>query len=131
MLAMRLRKNITSSGGRRINDRFWPILLKKSAMVSTVEKYAFEIEIFTLSRGFRAQISRSGAQKRRFQRSVFGQSGRTDFFNSIGQKWLVALVSLGGYLAQLELARYTSPRLESARLAAMTVTVALTVTFIR
>ncbi|SDS85678.1 hypothetical protein SAMN05216585_3672 [Pseudomonas chlororaphis] len=29
-----------------------PILLKKSAMVPTVEKYAFEIEIFTLSRGF-------------------------------------------------------------------------------
>jgi hypothetical protein len=62
------------------------ILLKKSAMVSTVEKYALEIEIFTLSRGFRAQISRSGAQKRRFQQSVRGQSGRTDFFNRIGQK---------------------------------------------
>ena len=29
----------------------WPILLKKSTMVSTVEKYALEIEIFTLSRG--------------------------------------------------------------------------------
>jgi hypothetical protein len=65
---------------------FWPILLKKSAMVSTAEKYAIEIEIFTLSRGFRAQISRSGAQKRRFQRSVCGQSGRTDFFNRIGRK---------------------------------------------
>ncbi|PQP00719.1 hypothetical protein C5612_22510 [Pseudomonas frederiksbergensis] len=60
-----------------------PILLKKSAMVSTVEKYALEIEIFTLSRGFRGQISRSRAQKRRFQRSVSGQSGRTDFFNRI------------------------------------------------
>ncbi|AVU74225.1 hypothetical protein CRX69_03090 [Pseudomonas rhizophila] len=55
-------------------------------MVSTVEKYAPEIEIFTLSRGIRAQISRSGAQKRRFQRSVCGESGRTDFFNRIGQK---------------------------------------------
>jgi hypothetical protein len=62
-----------------------PILLKKSAMVSTVEKYAFEIEIFTLSRGFPGSISRSGAQKRRFQRSVCGQPGRTDFFNRIGQ----------------------------------------------
>jgi hypothetical protein len=51
-----------------------------------VEKYALEIEIFTLSRGFRAQISRSGAQKTHFQLSVRGQSGRTDFFNSIGQK---------------------------------------------
>jgi len=43
-----------------------PILLKKSAMVSTAEKYALEIEVFTLIRGFRVQISRSGAQKRRF-----------------------------------------------------------------
>ena len=32
-------------------------------MVSTVEKYALEIEIFTLSRGFAAQISHSDAQK--------------------------------------------------------------------
>lgn len=63
-----------------------PILLKKSAMVSTTEKYALEIEIFTLSRGFRVQISRSGAQKRHFQRSVCGQSGRTDFFNRIDPK---------------------------------------------
>jgi hypothetical protein len=33
-------------------DRFRPTLLKKSAMVSKVEKYALEIEIFALSRGF-------------------------------------------------------------------------------
>ncbi len=33
-----------------------PILLKKSAQISTVEKYALEIEIYTLNRGFRAQI---------------------------------------------------------------------------
>jgi len=66
--------------------RIRPILLKKSVMDSTTEKYAFEIEIFTLSSGFRVQISRSGAQKRRFQPSVCGQSGRTDFFNRIGQK---------------------------------------------
>ncbi|MHA6139903.1 hypothetical protein ACX3YC_21130 [Pseudomonas mohnii] len=39
--------------------------MKKSALISTVEKYALEIEIFTLSSGFRAQISRSGAQKKR------------------------------------------------------------------
>ena len=63
-----------------------PILLKKSAMVSTAEKYALEIEIFPLCRGFRAQISHSCAQKRRFQQPVSGQSGRTDFFNRIGQK---------------------------------------------
>lgn len=42
------------------------ILLKKSTMVSTAEKYALEIEIFTLSRGFRARISRSCAQKKAF-----------------------------------------------------------------
>jgi len=68
-----------------------PILLKKSAMVATSKKYALEIEIFTLSRGFRAQISRSCAQKRRFQQSVRGESGRTDFFNTIGQKRTPAL----------------------------------------
>ncbi|TFB45741.1 hypothetical protein E3W21_00360 [Pseudomonas sp. F01002] len=51
---------------------FRPILLKKSAMVSTAEKYAFEIENFNLSRGFRAQISRSNAQKRRFLRQYAG-----------------------------------------------------------
>jgi len=66
--------------------------LKKSAMVSTAEKYALEIEIFTLSRGFRAQISRSCAQKKHFQQSVRGQSGRTDFFNTIGQKQPVIFV---------------------------------------
>jgi predicted amidohydrolase len=55
-------------------------------MVSTAEKYALEIEIFTLSRGFRAQISHSCVQKRRFQQSACGQSERTDFFNTIGQK---------------------------------------------
>ncbi|KAB0501391.1 hypothetical protein F7R06_22310 [Pseudomonas moorei] len=54
-------------------------------MVSTAEKYALEIEIFTLIRGFQAQISHSCAQKRRFQQSVCGQSGRIDFFNTIGR----------------------------------------------
>ncbi|PMZ72578.1 hypothetical protein C1X65_20390 [Pseudomonas sp. FW305-70] len=73
-----------------LTDCCWPIVLKKSAMVSTAEKYALEIEIFTLSRGFRAQISRSYAQKRHFQQSVRGQSGRTDFFNTIGRFLLVA-----------------------------------------
>ncbi|MBI6706676.1 MULTISPECIES: hypothetical protein [Pseudomonas] len=43
--------------------RFWPILLKKTAVVSKVEKYAFEIKIVTFSRRFRAQIWRSGLQK--------------------------------------------------------------------
>ena len=64
---------------------FGSILLKKSAMVSTAEKYALEIEIFTLSRGFQAQISRSYTKKRDFQQSVRGRSGKTDFFNRIGR----------------------------------------------
>jgi hypothetical protein len=68
----------------------WPILLKKSAMDSTAEKYALEIEIVTLSRGFRARISRSCAQKRHFQQSVRGQPVRTDFFNTIGRLLPVA-----------------------------------------
>ncbi len=45
-----------------MNGCFWPILLKKSIMVSTAEKYVLEIEIFALSTGLRAQISRSCAQ---------------------------------------------------------------------
>jgi hypothetical protein len=60
--------------------------VEKVGIDSTTEKYAFEIEIFTLTSGFRGQISRSGAQKRRFQPSVCGQSGRSDFLNRIGQK---------------------------------------------
>jgi hypothetical protein len=58
-------------------------LLKKSAVVSMAEKYALEVEIFILSRGFKTQISRSGAQESRFQRLVCGQSGGTEFFNRI------------------------------------------------
>lgn len=54
------------------NDCYRPILLKKSAMVSTAEKYALEIEFFTLSRGFRAQISRSCAQKGIFSSQCAG-----------------------------------------------------------
>ena len=68
-------------------------------MDSTAEKYAFEIEIFTLNRGFRAQISRSCEQKRRFQQSVRGQSGRTDFFNTIDRFLPVAIVSFGSTAA--------------------------------
>jgi len=42
---------------------YGPILLKKSIMVSTAEKYAPEVEIFTFGRGFQMQISRSSVQK--------------------------------------------------------------------
>jgi hypothetical protein len=63
-----------------------PILLKKSGLVSAVEKYASEIEIFTFGRGFQTQISRSSVQKRRFHWSLTRQFWMTDFFNRIGQK---------------------------------------------
>ncbi|NNA07191.1 hypothetical protein HBN65_10270 [Pseudomonas lundensis] len=59
--------------------------MKKSAMVSTVEKHALEIEIFTLNRGFRAQISRSSAQKMVFS-AVSMRTFWKDFFNRIGWK---------------------------------------------
>jgi hypothetical protein len=64
---------------------FWPILLKKSAMVCASKKYASEIEIFTFGRGFRTRISRSSVQKRRFHQSMIRQFGQTDFFNRIGR----------------------------------------------
>lgn len=60
--------------------RFGSILLKKSTMFSTAKKYALEIEIFNLRRGFGAQLLRSFARKKmRFQQSVQRQSGGTDF----------------------------------------------------
>jgi hypothetical protein len=46
------------------NGRFWPIVLKKSAMVCASEKYASEIEIFTFGRGFRTRISHGRVQNR-------------------------------------------------------------------
>jgi hypothetical protein len=72
------------------NDR--PILLKKSAMVSAVEKYASEIEIFTFGRDYWTQISRSSVQKRRFNQSRTRPFERIDFFNRIGQKQSLASV---------------------------------------
>ena len=59
----------------KLNVRHWPILLKKSAMVSRAEQFAPEIEIFTLGRGLWARISRSSVQKRRFHRSIFRPFG--------------------------------------------------------
>ena len=43
-------------------DRVESISLKNPVMIFTPKKYALEIEIFTLSRGFRPQIL-SGARK--------------------------------------------------------------------
>jgi len=64
----------------------WPILLKKSASVSTAEKFAPEIEICALGRRFTTRISRSSTQEGCFYPSVFERFGQTDFFNTIGQK---------------------------------------------
>ena len=60
-----------------------PILLIKSDVVFTAEKYAHEIEILNRRTGIRTKISRSSVQKRRFHRSVFWQFEKTDFFNRI------------------------------------------------
>ncbi|MQQ35282.1 hypothetical protein GE543_13300 [Pseudomonas sp. SZ57] len=60
--------------------------MKKSASVSTAEKYAPEIEICVLRRSFRTRISRSSVQKRGFHTSIFERFGQTNFFNRIGQK---------------------------------------------
>jgi hypothetical protein len=65
---------------------FWPIVLKKSASLSTSEKYAPEIEICVFGRRFRTRISRSSVQKRCFHPSMFERFGKTDFFNEFGRK---------------------------------------------
>ncbi|AWM92931.1 hypothetical protein DJ564_20110 [Pseudomonas sp. 31-12] len=85
-------------GVRLSIDRYWPILLKKSAMVYASEKYASEIENFTFCRGFRTRISRSSVQKRRFHHSMIRQFGQTDFFNSIG-RFLPVATSSNRYLS--------------------------------
>ncbi|ATE78378.1 hypothetical protein CNN82_18830 [Pseudomonas frederiksbergensis] len=54
-------------------------------MVCASKKYASEIEIFTLDRGFRTRISRSSVQKRCFSPSIFERFGQSDFFNRIGR----------------------------------------------
>jgi len=64
---------------------FWPILLKKSVLVSMAKKYASEFEILNRRRDIRTKISRSSLLKRRFHRSVFWQFEKTDFFNRIGR----------------------------------------------
>jgi hypothetical protein len=68
-----------------VSDRLWPILLKKSDVGLTAEKYAPEIEIFTFGRGYRTQISRGSVLKRQFQQSVFWPFQKTDFFNRISR----------------------------------------------
>jgi hypothetical protein len=52
-----------------------PILLKKWASVSAAEKYASEIEILNLRRGFQAAISRSSELKKLFHQPIFRQFG--------------------------------------------------------
>lgn len=48
-------------------------------MASTAEKYTLEIEFFSLSRGFRAQISRSCAQKDIFSSRYAGSLEKPTF----------------------------------------------------
>ena len=79
-----------------------PILLKNSDVVSTGEKYASEIEILTFGRGYRAWISRSNVQQRCFHRSICGWSGRTDFFNRIGQKRTVCIINFSPFFLKAD-----------------------------
>ncbi len=79
-----------------LNNCFWPILLKKSASVSTAEKFAPEIEICALGRRFTTRISRSSTQKRCFYPSVFEHFGQTDFFNRIGRSLPVVTTACAG-----------------------------------
>ena len=81
-----------------VSGRFWPIMLKKSAMVCPSEKYASEIKIFTFGRGVRNRISRSSAQKRRFKQSMIRPFGQSDFFNRIGRLLPVTTAAFGGFL---------------------------------
>jgi putative phosphoesterase len=68
--------------------------LKKSASVSTAEKYASEIEICVLGRQFRTRVSRGNLQKRCFHPSIFKHFGQTDFSNKIGQKLPVRIEAI-------------------------------------
>lgn len=64
-----------------------PILLKKSAMVSTAEKYVLEIEIFTMraeDSGLRFRIA--ARKKGAFSNQCAGSLEGPTFSNAIGQK---------------------------------------------
>jgi hypothetical protein len=65
--------------------------LKKSALISTAEKHAPEIEIVTLGRVFRAQISSSSVQKWRFSGQYPGILSGAIFSNTIDPKLPVSI----------------------------------------
>ena len=54
-------------------------------MVSTAEKYALEIEVFNLSRGFRPEILRSNVQNGVFSSQYMGSLEGLTVFNRIGR----------------------------------------------
>jgi len=83
---------------RNASVGYWPIVLKKSAMVCASGKYASEIEIFTFGRGFRTRISRSSVQKRHFHQSMIRPFGQTDFFNRIGRSLPVMATKQAGQI---------------------------------
>jgi hypothetical protein len=58
------------------------VLRQQSAQLRFERHFLFQASIGL----YRAQISRSSLQKRRFSQSMRGQSGNTDFFNRVGQK---------------------------------------------
>ena len=74
-----VKATITASNSNRRQPSligcFWPIVLKKSASLSTSDKYAPEIEICVLRKRFRTRISRGNVEKRCFHPSVFERFG--------------------------------------------------------
>jgi hypothetical protein len=80
------KEGITAAASdRALRDRFWPILLKKSAVFFKAEKHASKIEILNVRRAFQAEISRRSVLKRRFHRSILRHSEKADLFNRIGR----------------------------------------------
>lgn len=65
-LRLSFRRAVTGAKLPIANGTNRPIVLKKSASVSTAEKFAPELEICVLGRRFTARISRGCTQNRRF-----------------------------------------------------------------
>ncbi len=91
-----------------MNVCYWLILLKKSAKIFTVEKYVFEIGIFTLNKGFRAQIRVAARKKGAFSiRCADGLEGPT-VFDRVGQKQSLSIYQSGAGHQPIQEQNYVS-----------------------
>ena len=66
MLGVANAGNVIYWGDVGLSVRFWPILLKKSAVFFKTEKHASENEILNVRKAFQVEISRRCVLKRRF-----------------------------------------------------------------